>query len=220
VCTSDYIAFVACDALHKAGYRVPEDVIVTGFGGVPYAEHFSPRLTTCSQDLAGLAERTLAAVQEAIAGNSVTAIELSPYRTIYAESCGCQSADREDVRTTICHLYRTIGEMAIHEDVMYSWIDRVLGMEDMNGLYPALSRCVLDDSCVCLEAGLFQLEGDEAKPGEGQLTVIPAANLAKTPGDTLLAERNALVPGLTGWATNDALCIVSAIYAGNRSCGY
>jgi len=218
VCGSDYIAFVVCSTLHSYGFRVPEDVIVTGFGGVPTAAHFSPRLTTCNEDLPSLAARTLAAVGEAIAGHSTATDEKSPYKAVYAESCGCTGADQEDLRGTICHLYRTLGEMGLHEDDMYSWMDQVLGMEDVAGLYPALSSCVLENSCVCLDPDLFTLEKEQHTLES--LLVIPSADQAATPGETTQIDRSALVPDLNRWAQEESLYIISAIYAGSQSCGY
>lgn len=47
VCTSDILAFGALDELRRRGLRVPEDVTVTGFDGVPEAERSG--LTTVRQ---------------------------------------------------------------------------------------------------------------------------------------------------------------------------
>ena len=54
-CANDTMAISVCDTLRDNGFRVPEDVIVTGFDGVPAAYMFHPRLTTCSDNPRGLA---------------------------------------------------------------------------------------------------------------------------------------------------------------------
>ena len=68
VCANDYMAFAACEELTNNGYRVPEDVIVTGYDGVPASEHFGPKLTTCVENLEKLAEVCIEAVDMAVRG--------------------------------------------------------------------------------------------------------------------------------------------------------
>nr|WP_250649011.1 MULTISPECIES: LacI family DNA-binding transcriptional regulator [unclassified Actinomyces] len=50
VCPNDEIAVGAMRAVADAGLRVPEDVSVTGFDGVPIGAQLSPSLTTVRQD--------------------------------------------------------------------------------------------------------------------------------------------------------------------------
>jgi LacI family transcriptional regulator len=46
LCYDDTLALVALDGLRSRGVRVPEDVFVVGFDGIPFAAWSSPRLTT------------------------------------------------------------------------------------------------------------------------------------------------------------------------------
>ncbi|MBO7450270.1 MAG: GGDEF domain-containing protein [Clostridiales bacterium] len=46
VCANDSMALAICIVLEKAGYRVPEDVMVTGFDNITSGSHFSPILTS------------------------------------------------------------------------------------------------------------------------------------------------------------------------------
>ncbi|MBR5089177.1 MAG: LacI family DNA-binding transcriptional regulator [Ruminiclostridium sp.] len=48
VCANDFIAIHLMSALKKLGYRVPDDVMVTGFDGSPEASVVEPTLTTVS----------------------------------------------------------------------------------------------------------------------------------------------------------------------------
>lgn len=49
-CANDEMAFGVLHALHDAGRRVPEDVSVIGFDGIPLGMHSYPPLTTLKQD--------------------------------------------------------------------------------------------------------------------------------------------------------------------------
>lgn len=65
---SDVIAIGAIRALRDAGLRVPEDVSVVGFDGLLIGEYTIPKLTTVSQPVQELAERSIRILQENIAG--------------------------------------------------------------------------------------------------------------------------------------------------------
>lgn len=63
VCYDDKMALHLMDALRREGLRVPEDIAVTGFDGIPFAAIANPRLTTVEQPaelLGELATRSLA----------------------------------------------------------------------------------------------------------------------------------------------------------------
>ncbi|MBT0587368.1 LacI family DNA-binding transcriptional regulator [Alteromonas oceanisediminis] len=52
LCMSDVIALSAIRVARDLGLRVPEDVAITGFDGIPEAEHSQPPLTTvCQQSI-------------------------------------------------------------------------------------------------------------------------------------------------------------------------
>lgn len=221
ICANDYIALAICDSLHECGYHVPQDVIVTGFGGVPTAAHFSPKLSTCDQNWDGFAALTLEAIQAVLEGKMEN--RQNPCFVRYSESCGCLPLDEKDVHATICQLYRALTEMDLHEDDMYSWIDQVLGMEDMSGLYPALSSFILDDSFVLLDADVFQMDREQSQqktssPND-ELTMIASANLSSVRGETRMIKRGAIVPALLDDQQNDSLYVISAVYTGKEACG-
>ena len=46
VCCNDVMAMTVCTTLNKYGYKVPEDVLVTGYDGIEFEQYSNPRLTT------------------------------------------------------------------------------------------------------------------------------------------------------------------------------
>lgn len=62
VCGDDLIAIGVLTALKHAGYRIPEDVLVTGFDGTMLADISDPPLTTIEQPFRELARETVAAL--------------------------------------------------------------------------------------------------------------------------------------------------------------
>mgnify|MGYP003298634462 CR=1 FL=1 len=59
VCSSDEIAYHLTEKLIDAGYRIPEDVSVTGYDDYRYAEISNPPLTTYRVDIRSMAEKAL-----------------------------------------------------------------------------------------------------------------------------------------------------------------
>ncbi len=86
ICANDTMAVTAVLTLKKAGYKVPEDVIVTGFDGVVEARFNDPKITTvlCSYD--DLAE----SISNVIFAEKFDKKEyLTVPKLILSESCGC-----------------------------------------------------------------------------------------------------------------------------------
>lgn len=75
---SDRIALFAIDWLQQRGLRVPEDVSVVGFDGVPEGAESLPGLTTVQQPMEEIARRAVAALldDEVPDGREVLALDL------------------------------------------------------------------------------------------------------------------------------------------------
>jgi DNA-binding LacI/PurR family transcriptional regulator len=97
VLANDEMACGALTALHEAGRRVPDDVAVVGFDGLPLGEDVRPALTTVRIDrqrMGRLAVARLLAVDEAAPGDAATACEkiaIFP-ELVIRESCGARAA--------------------------------------------------------------------------------------------------------------------------------
>ena len=64
VCSSDEIAFHLTEKLTRAGYRVPEDISVTGYDDYRYAELCAPPLTTYRVNIKGMACKALSVLRD------------------------------------------------------------------------------------------------------------------------------------------------------------
>ncbi|WP_127753687.1 LacI family DNA-binding transcriptional regulator [Devosia sp. 1566] len=76
LCMSDRIAILALDWLRERGLRVPEDVSVVGFDGVPESAAAQPPLTTVQQPLADIAHRAVAAILDGPVERQVVPLSL------------------------------------------------------------------------------------------------------------------------------------------------
>ena len=88
ICIDDKTAITVCDKLHEYDLKAPDDIVVTGFGGIPAAYYYHPSITSCSDDVEEFAKMVIQAAKDAVA-------EKKPdtYRDVFKarirRSCGC-----------------------------------------------------------------------------------------------------------------------------------
>lgn len=82
----DVIAIGVVRALHDMGRRVPEDISVVGYDGIPTARFTTPRLATVQQDTSQLALRGTDILLRNIERVPCPMHEVSPFRLIQGES--------------------------------------------------------------------------------------------------------------------------------------
>ncbi len=85
-CMSDVMAMGAIRALTDHGQRVPEDVSVVGFDGLPIGDFIVPRLATVSQSVEDLAQRSVDLLRENIEGTLTSTHEVVPAQLKWRES--------------------------------------------------------------------------------------------------------------------------------------
>jgi LacI family transcriptional regulator len=86
---SDTMAAGALRALREAGIRVPEDMALMGFDGLPASERAVPPLTTIRQPVTETGARAVQMLNELINGESRRPhVEIMPVELIVRGSCG------------------------------------------------------------------------------------------------------------------------------------
>lgn len=85
---ADVMAIGAIRALRDAGLRVPEDVSVMGFDGLPLGSYLVPQLSTVVQDTERLARRSVDILIDSIKNGAGHRQETVPFRIEQRESTG------------------------------------------------------------------------------------------------------------------------------------
>ena len=89
-CANDQSALGAVYALRERGYRIPEDVLITGFDDIPLARHLNPPLTTVRQPVQQLGSVAFDALYSMIDGRKPEQRQLTlPVELVLRSSCGC-----------------------------------------------------------------------------------------------------------------------------------
>ncbi len=83
---ADVIAIGAIRALQDHGLRVPEDVSVMGFDGLPLGDFVVPRLSTVNQSVELMAKRSVEILLAAIESGGLSCHETVPYSVEQRES--------------------------------------------------------------------------------------------------------------------------------------
>lgn len=171
VCANDYMAQSVMEELQKRGYRVPEDVCVTGFDNVEDQVAVSCSMTTVEQDYAGIVEKAFSLLIERMEEQQRGVVaELNqdvgiPAKLILRHSCGCAGAeDRDDLRARLRSISQQVQGFHTRETCqMYFSID-MNAAKTREEMHTTFMRKRLDVP----EMRDFYLLCFENKPGVGE----------------------------------------------------
>lgn len=86
---SDTMAVGALRALREAGARVPDDVALMSFDGLPASEKSVPALTTIRQPVTDTGARAVRMLNDLITGEAIApVVEILPVELVVRDSCG------------------------------------------------------------------------------------------------------------------------------------
>ena len=88
ICANDIMAVTVCEMLTDEGYKIPEDIIVTGFDGYDEIYFTTPKITSASCDLNLIADAAVDALIESVKDGKPHDKIISPV-FVANESCGC-----------------------------------------------------------------------------------------------------------------------------------
>lgn len=91
---SDTMAIGAARAIRDAGKRIPEDISLVGFDGLPICGYYSPRLATVIQQTAFMAETSFSILKESIEEGAPARHVSVPYEFAENGSLRALSKDR------------------------------------------------------------------------------------------------------------------------------
>jgi EAL domain-containing protein (putative c-di-GMP-specific phosphodiesterase class I)/DNA-binding LacI/PurR family transcriptional regulator/GGDEF domain-containing protein len=216
-CANDVMAIAVCDTLKENGYRVPEDVIVTGFDGTPAASLVNPRLTTVGDNQEELADATVDLIRRLSEGEQAEHTLTHPFRPVFSESCGCRCEDSR--RYDALAMLRMLEAEHEHENQLYHTVERMLMQTDPKDFARILSHSLPANSAVCLNKSCLKIyEGQDyaSTEIEEELIRIPQTVPPEEPElqDTRL-HRNSPVSRIRSGVT-----LVNAIHSDTAVFGY
>lgn len=140
ICANDSMAITACTMLSENGYRVPEDIIVTGFDGTQSSKYNFPAITSCTPDYSEALEFI---IQETMHVKETGAVNpcnhMIGFNIIKSQSCGCEPNTIHNHTEIISTLYDATGDSSWHMLAMNALVTNILKVqyiEDMATLLP------------------------------------------------------------------------------------
>ncbi|MBQ8826391.1 MAG: GGDEF domain-containing protein [Oscillospiraceae bacterium] len=96
VCASDTMAFFCMDTVKAKGYRIPEDIVVTGFDGLADCEVYNPSLTTVRRAFHNAGVAAVDILKDTWEGKNTPDILEVDSMLVRNHSCGCQTKAYEE----------------------------------------------------------------------------------------------------------------------------
>ncbi len=156
ICANDSMAIAAAQVFTSRGYRVPEDVIVTGFDGIDEIKYSIPRISSCMCSYEEMAKEICAAIAEVIStGRRSGEISIMP-TLILSESCGCNKQKPVNAADDLFDLNNRFYRFQEDNYRMYEMTARVLPCRDITEVTKILAdrgyfydlHCVLKAECL------------------------------------------------------------------------
>lgn len=166
VCANDNIAVGICLAAKEAGYRIPEDFLVTGFDNENKASYFSPRITTIGFSKADIMYNALQLFTRIWEHNADSIHTYASVEHVFQESCGCVSSSPADRGQYVANSIMS----EVHQSDMQNWmmeLDRFLldcssFTELAEHLHTWLDEHNCGNICLLMNPDIFLLENIDA----------------------------------------------------------
>lgn len=225
ICVNDASAIDACNRLKHYGYRVPEDIIVTGFDGIQSAEFYTPQITTCREDIQGLARNCMSLVFKAVDEKCSPFNLIEEYTVKISESCGCKVSDERSFRDQAARLFRMLTTANQHENTLYSWADHVLESTDIGIIGKRLHDNVLPGSMVCINGNFLAMarkgeKTDHEAPFSQKMIVISAKDETYKNQNQDIFPLAELYPKIDEVISQEVMFVFQSIYVADKVCGY
>ncbi|MCM1120549.1 MAG: GGDEF domain-containing protein [bacterium] len=169
ICANDIMAMGVCDLMAGRGYRVPEDVIVTGYDCTMQGQEYVPSLASVDHEWRGMGIKALQILLEDMAGRVSDASITMNARFVPGKSCGCDSNSPVIRAGRSYHAPMTDSLLwDAHFRHIYLAIRKAENADSLNQCLNALfqNECWMegDNFMLCLEREFFNIED-----GDGNL---------------------------------------------------
>lgn len=222
LCANDTMAMAVCEQLSCYGYKVPEDIIVTGFDGLPMSDAHTPAITTCKENVTALAKRTIDMAEEMING-ATPYCDTVKFMVHITESCGCSGISNISDRAVSTKLYKKLHDMISHEDHSFSWIDHIMEHTSITDLLGIISHHILPGSVVYIRNDFLASIGglpDEVPNGADYMTQVTFSDKINDHYEFRYYNEETLRAGIKEIIKPTGMYVVTPIFVEDIPCGF
>ncbi len=176
MCANDIMAIGACNWLKENGYRIPEDVAVTGYDCIQPSREYEPVITSVNRGWDNMGYNGFMLLMKKMRGEAVDSRTIIHTRVAYGESCGCKlsSEQMEEIligqrntnRQKIDYMASDIHLRSLYAEMRKSNTADEL-YRNLSWFYETREELVLEGNCFmhCLKPEFFQIENDDSNLG-------------------------------------------------------
>jgi len=154
ISANDAMALTVIAELERAGYRVPDDIIVTGFDSTYNARHHCPALTTVSRPLSEAGYKACETIMQLINGESPEKTVVLESKPVFTESCGCRSIFADDMKLYKKSAYKLIDNCRTDISLLNRMTSELADTETAEENIEVISRYIreleCERCCICL----------------------------------------------------------------------
>ncbi|MGN1412063.1 MAG: GGDEF domain-containing protein [Oscillospiraceae bacterium] len=169
ICSNDSMAITCCKKLNEKGYRVPEDVLVTGFDGITQEKYHIPRLTTAKQNNHRVGVVAVDILNEIFNGENPEKEYTVYHEFIVAGSCGCNKTISTYSNVALSELYNQLDNYKFYESDMQSMLSSMTTRDNIYDIIEILNikgyaqNLYTDEMWVCLCEEFLNLDDNTPK---------------------------------------------------------
>lgn len=224
ICANDFMAIGVIDKLREYGYRIPEDVIVTGIDGSLAERYHSPKLTTCRLMVDRDAEETVQVLADLFCGKVTERHRVIPHELVLSASCGCVKETVSYYGDTVEHIYTQYCQASQAEQKCYQLIANVLAEPSVQTFGDKVMDLLPRASIVALNEDLRKrkrtIEDNMQQPFAEQMYELAARNQSGTQFAGKFFLRQELLPNMEYEIHNKQALFVTPLCFGKNLYGY
>lgn len=226
ICANDVMGVEVCKQLKAFGYRVPEDVIVTGFDDSIAASFAEPTLTSCAIDWEKFIDQCLELINKAFHKECVDKLYYNFYQIKYRQSCGCKDKDETNYEKLAKKLYDLTRSQGGQELYIYNTIIYLLNTmgSDNNVFYSVIASIMYENSYLAiLPSCLAKITNvkNEDRIDDRELIIFESKEAQNIlPVNQKKIKVSDMIPQKELWVNENTMYVISAVQIGKSICGY
>ena len=148
ICANDAMALSALITLDEHGYRVPQDVLVSGFDNTYNAQNYAPALTSVERPLVQSGELACDLLLSHLDGKPKARVHTLTMEQRYTESCGCHIPLTEDIVRFKKHNYQLLEGNNTDICLINRMSCSLVECDTFEGYIDALKAFILETGCL------------------------------------------------------------------------
>ncbi|MCI7061797.1 MAG: GGDEF domain-containing protein [Lachnospiraceae bacterium] len=147
ICANDTMALTVINVLEEHGYRIPDDIIVSGFDGIELINYCTPLLTTGRVDQEEIARQIVLILDKVEADPDTVPRPITvPFHIMGGESCGCNPVKRRTSNQYVLDVYTRMDQKQIHMDHIFQMMTEFTEGHSMMGVLKQFDKSLPDIS--------------------------------------------------------------------------